>query len=193
MKNESLPDLLSYRELAAHDLTRHGLAQLIESDQFEKVAPGLFLRTGTADDTTAAWIAIAQKRPEATLCLLTALSIHDLSDEIPRQSDIAIPRGMQTVSVSGAPISWHRFDPDTFDIGREHFPLPAGRTIGIYSSARTVVDVFRLRHTWGNDLAHGALKRWLAIPGNSPSALLNLAEHFPKARPALHHALEVLL
>jgi len=48
------PDLLGYDALAAQGLTRHGLDLLIESGEFERIAPGLFLRVGLTDDTTAA-------------------------------------------------------------------------------------------------------------------------------------------
>lgn len=189
----TLPDLLSYDELAAQGLTRYGLDRLIESGEFERIAPGLFLRSGLADDTTTAWIAIAAKRPDATLCLLTALSLHELTDEIPIRSDIAIPRGTQPVTVHHAPISWHRFDVDTFSIGLTNRALPGGSSIGLYSSERTLIDLFRLRHAWGSDLALGALKQWLRKRGNSPSSLLAMAEEFPKARPAIQQSLEILL
>lgn len=188
----TLPDLLSYGDLEPQGLTRHGLDRLIESGEFERIAPGLFLRSGLTDDTTAAWIAIAAKRPNATLCLLTALSLHELTDEIPVRSDIAIPRGTQPVTVHHAPIAWHRFDANTFSIGRTEHTLPGGSSIGLYSAERTLIDLFRLRHVWGSDLALGALKQWLRQRGNSPGSLLTMAEKFPKARPAIHQAVEVL-
>lgn len=189
----TLPNRLSYKDLSSQGLTRHGLDRLIESGEFERVAPGLFLRSGLTDDTTAAWIAIATKRPDATLCLLTALSLHELTDEIPTRSDIAIPRGAQPVTVHHAPIAWHRFDADTFSVGRTEHALPDGSSIGLYSSERTLIDLFRLRHAWGSDLALDALKQWLRRRGNSPGSLLTMAEDFPKARPAIRQALEVLL
>lgn len=193
MDAATLPDLLSYDDLNPQGLTRHGLDRLLESGEFERIAPGLFLRSGLADDTTAAWIAVATKKPAATLCLLTALSLHELTDEIPAQSDVAIPRGTQPVTVYHSPIAWHRFDADTFDIGRTRHPLPDGSSIGLYSAERTLIDLFRMRHAWGNDLALGALKQWLRGRGNSPGSLLTMAEKFPKARPAIQQALEVLL
>lgn len=193
MGTATLPDLLDYRNLAAHGLTRHGLDRLIEAGQFERISPGLFLRSGLADDTTAAWIAIAVKKPDATLCLLTALSLHELTDEIPTRSDIAIPRGTQPATVHHAPIAWHRFDAGSFGIGRRELALPGEQSIGLYSAERALIDLFRLRHAWGSDLAFGALKRWLRSRDSSPGALLTMTEHFPKARPAIQHALEVLL
>jgi predicted transcriptional regulator of viral defense system len=193
MKIATLPDLLRYQGLASQGLTRHRFDQLIDDGEYERIAPGLFLRAGVTDDTTAAWMAIAAKRSEATLCLRSALSIHDLTDDIPARSDIAIPRGTQPLTIRIASIAWHRFDPGTFDIGRTRHALPGGLSIGLYSAERTIIDLFRLRHDWGSDLAVDALKRWLGGRGNSPAALLTMARHFPKARPALQHALEILL
>lgn len=188
-----VPDLVRYDDLASHGLTRHGLDRLLAAEVMERVAPGVFLRAGLADDTTAAWIAIAARRREATLCLLTACSLHDLTDEIPSRSDIAIPRGTQPVTVRHAPIGWHRFDPATFGVGRTDHLLPGGVEIGLYSAERTLVDLFRLRHSWGSDLALSALRRWLRRRGSSPSELLRTTDYFPVARPAIEHALEVLL
>jgi hypothetical protein len=55
------------------------------------------------------------------------------------------------------------------------------------------VDVVRLRHREGCDMAWEALRRWLARPGRSPAQLVDLARQLPRAEPALRHALEVLL
>jgi hypothetical protein len=53
----------------------------------------MFLRSGVADDTRAAWMAISVRRLEATICVLSALALHDLTDDIPTRTEIAIPRG----------------------------------------------------------------------------------------------------
>lgn len=138
--------------------------------------PGAFIRTGLTDDTTAALIAATAKKPQATICLLSALSIHDLTDEIPTRSDIALPRGSQPPRITISPVRWHRFHPATFEVGRTQQSLPGGGRIGLYSPERTILDVFRLRHDWGADLAHAALRRWLARQGSSPATLLSMAE-----------------
>ncbi|GAA4382361.1 type IV toxin-antitoxin system AbiEi family antitoxin domain-containing protein [Agromyces bauzanensis] len=188
MDAPTFPDLVRYRDLETIGLTRYRFDRLIEAEQYERIAPGLFLRAGTVDDTTAAWMAIAYKKPEATICLLSALALHDLTDEIPSRTDIAIPRGSQPLVIHHTPIAWHRFDADTFTIGRTEHALPNGLSIGLYSAERTIIDLFRLRHEWGSDLAIGALKRWLRERGNSPAALSVLADDFPKARAALQNA-----
>lgn len=193
MTSPTRPTVLRYESLADHGLTRHRLRTLISAGEYEHIAPGLFLRAGEADDTTAAWMAIALKRPQAALCLLSALALHELTDEIPTRSHIAIPRGTQPIEAPTAPIAWHRFDAATFAIGRGVHRLPGDLSIGLYSAERTIIDLFRLRHDWGSDLAIEALKRWLRTREASPSALLEMAASFPRAQPAIRNALEILL
>jgi len=189
----ALPALLRYHDLPGLGLTRHRFDQMLATGEYERIAPGTFLRAEGVDDTTAAWMAIAAKKPEATICLLSAAALHELTDEIPRGTDIAIRRGSQPTTIRFAPITWHRFARETFDIGRTAHLLPAGLSIGLYSPERTIIDLFRLRHDWGSDLAIGSLKRWLRRQGNSPGELLAIARGFPTARPALQAALEVLV
>lgn len=187
------PDLIRYADLPKICVSRHALEGAAQAGLYERIAPGVFSRAGIMDDTTAAWAAVAGKQHRATLCLVTAASLHDLTDEIPRQSHIAIPRGLHPVVVSHAPITWHRFGRTTFDIGREIYALPGGISIGLYCPERTVIDFFRARHEWGADYANDILKRWLSQRGHAPSMLLAMAKQFPDAYPSLLSTLEVIL
>ncbi len=135
---------------------------------------------------------IALRAPQATLALSSALSRHGLIDDIPFEYDIAIPRGAWAPRNLTAPIIWHRFDPKTFDLGRDQIELGPGRAIGLYSAERSIVDAFRMRDREGEETAITALKAWLR-GGGQPSELLRMARHFPRAYPALSRTLEILL
>jgi len=89
-------------------------------------------------------------------------------------------------------IQWHSFEAATFEIGRTTVPVDDTTTIGLYSAPRTIVDTYRLWNTTGSDVAHEALRRWLR-GGGQPAQLIAAARAFPRATPALLHALEVLL
>ena len=58
MDTALLPAMLGYKDLTDAGLTRRQFDRLIESEEYERIAPGQFLRTGATDDTTAAWMAI---------------------------------------------------------------------------------------------------------------------------------------
>lgn len=193
MNLATLPDLIGYQDLAYHGLTRYSLDQLVKDGEYERVAAGLFIRSGITDDTTAAWVAISLKKPEATVCLLSALALHEMTDEIPTRSNIALPRREQPMKLLHAPVQWHHFAEETFEIGRTEYPLFGDFSIGLYSPERTIIDLFRLRHSWGSDLAISALKEWLGKRGSSPAKLAEMSRSFPIARPALLNTLEILL
>jgi hypothetical protein len=135
---------------------------------------------------------IARRAPRATLCLTTALARHGLTDEIPTRIDVAVPRRQHRPATT-APVTWHWFDPDSFDLGRTDLTLDEHTTIGLYGPERSIIDAIRLRHREGPELGYLALKRWLTRPGASPAELLALARHFPEAQKALREAMEILL
>jgi hypothetical protein len=137
-------------------------------------------------------IEIAERVPLVTLCLETALARHGLIDALPAGIDIAIPRGSRRPTLQ-SPTRLHQFEASTFELGRETFDVGARRPIGIYSPERSLIDIVRLRHLEGSDVAWEALRRWLRTPGRSPAHLIALAANFPRAEPALRKALEVLL
>lgn len=193
VKRPSLPSLIGNADLANLGLTRYSLSKLLEEGQYEKVSPGFFAAKGKLDDNEAALIAVSRKNPGATICLLSALAIHGLTDEIPSQINIAIPRGTQPVTLQRTKVTWHRFDNSTFELGRLQHPLAQGYSIGLYSPERTLVDAFRLSHLLGKDIAIQALKEWLSDSRNLPRNLLEVSARFPIAHPAIRSALEVLL
>lgn len=187
---EALPDTFTYRQALAAGMNHHRLYALRDSGELEQIGRGLYRKVG-AELTDFDLLEAARRAPEATICLLSALAHHDLTDAIPAQHDLALPRGVWHPH-TGAAVRWHSFDPPTFDIGRTTTPVDDQTMIGLYDAPRTIVDAYRLRASVGVDTAHEALKRWLR-KGGQPAALLDTASAFPTARPAILAALEILL
>ena len=173
-------------------LRKDEVYDLLAAGEIERLGRGVYLRADAIDPRFASLAAASAVQPMSTMCLTSALVYHDLSDTIPFGTNIALPRGTRHPA-GFAHVSWHSFDGATFDVGRDQLAIAEGLEVAIYSAERTVVDSFRLMHREGSDVAHEALRRWLRVRGNSPSRLLRIAESFPKAQPALLHALEVLL
>jgi predicted transcriptional regulator of viral defense system len=190
----ALPSIISRSDLATLGISKHRFYAMVGAGELEQIAPGYYLPSGELDDTTATLASISLRKPAATICLLSALSLHELTDEIPRETDIALPRGEPTLTTRFTPVRWPSFDRATFELGRaEHRLRGTDLSIGLYAPERTIIDAFRLRHEVGTDTANEALKRWLRQSGNAPAALLALARSFPKALPALRATVEILL
>jgi hypothetical protein len=186
-----LGDTFTYSEAKRARVGDKRLYRLRDTGEIIALGGGVY-RWSDAPPADTDLIEIAERADRATLCLETALARHGLIDAIPATIDIAIPRGSTRPSLR-APCRLHQFDARTFDLGRESIDVGARRPIGLYSPDRSLVDVIRLRHLEGSELAWEALRRWLRKPGRSPAQLIELARNFPGAEPALRQALEVLL
>jgi predicted transcriptional regulator of viral defense system len=185
-----LPATFTFAEAEGHGLSRRRLQRLQATGAVERIGRGLYRRTDE-EPADLDLIEVAAKARQPTLCLLSALARHELTDVIPPVHDIAIPRGAWRPVVS-APVHWHKFDPATFEVGRTEIRLDDRYALGLYDAPRTMIDAFRLRRAVGPDIANEALRRWLR-QGGQPADLMRLTRSFPAARPALLHALQVLL
>lgn len=186
----SLPEVFTHADARAKGISDRQLYKWRDSGIVEHLARGIYTRPGLEADPDL--VEVSVRAPDAILCLTTALARHDLVDDIPPTIDVALPRRHRQPRTT-APVTWHRFDDDTFDIGRTPLDVVTGHTIGLYSPERSILDAIRLRHLYGQDQAIGALRRWLRQPASQPSHLLRLARHFPQAEPSLRQALTILL
>jgi predicted transcriptional regulator of viral defense system len=162
---------------------------MLVSGSVERVGRGLYRRTDS-EPVDYDLIEIAAKAHRPTLCLLSALARHELTDIIPSVHDIAVPRGVWQPVVS-APVNWHQFDVSTFDLGREKLHVDERHTLGLYDAPRSIVDAYRLRHEIGPDVANEALRRWLRH-GGRPADVMRMTRDFPAARKAVLNALQIL-
>jgi hypothetical protein len=188
---DGLPAAFSYSQARTHGLSDRRLYALRDAGLIEQLGRGLFQRADSVGEADSDLIEIALRAPQATLCLTSALARHDLTDTIPARIDAALPRG-QRHPAAEAPVNWHAFAVDTFDIGREQLRLTEHTSIGLYNPQRCIIDAFRLRHLEGPEPAVEALRRWLRQRGNQPAQLIVMARAFPKAEPALRTTLQIL-
>ena len=188
---EQLGETFTYGEARQAGVGDRRLYALRDSGDILALGGGVY-RWADAPPADSDLVEIAERVPFATLCLETALARHGLIDAIPSAIDIAIPPGSTRPSLQ-APTRIHQFDLRTFDLGRDELEVGARRPLGLYSAERSLIDVVRLRHIEGSEVAWEALRRWLGRPGRSPAQLIELAREFPRTEPALRRALEVLL
>lgn len=190
MNQKAATETLRARQAQSVGLSASSLRRATQQGKYERIARGLY-RAADAAPANWDWIEAASRNSKATVCLLSALAHWELAEEIPAALDVALPRGSRIPASEGA-ITWHSFDRETFNLGREVADIPgSAMQIGIYSPERCIADAFRLRATVGYELGRGALKEWLAR-GGKPSAIAEMASAIPRARTPLLHALEAL-
>jgi len=175
---------------ALERLSRSALSRGAKAGRWERIARGIYL---PSDASPMDWdqLEASTRRPDATICLVSALAHYDLTDEVPDALDMAIPRGARTPQTEGA-IRWHQFDKETFDLGRQEITIPgSSQLIGIYSPERTIVDCFRLRSSIGYEIARDATREWLRR-GGKPAQLMQVATRLPRAKSLVLKTLELL-
>lgn len=81
-----------------------------------------------------------------------------------------------------APVTWHAFAADTFDLGRDELQLTKETSIGLYDPARCIIDAFRLRHLEFPETAIEALRRWLRRRGSPARHAASNGPGIPESR-----------
>ena len=188
---KSLPSVFTYSKARAAGISAERLYTYRNQGLLDQIGRGLY-RWADAPEIDQDLLEIAYRAPRGTLCLVTALARHGLTDVIPGRIDIAIPRGSRVPTLRPV-IDVHVFASKTFDLGREEIDIGDDMSIGLYSAERSLVDVIRLRHREGSDVAWEGLRRWLRRKGAKPASLLAMAKHFHGAELAVRRALEIVL
>lgn len=188
---ESLPATFTAAE--AHQIGIHprDLYRWRDTGQTLELSRGVFRQADAPTPTYPDFLAVARRAPRAIICLISAASVWDLTDELPTAVSIAVPRGTRPPQITFPPVEVSRFDPETFDLGLTHLDAAPGEPVRLYSAARTVVDLMRLRHRIGEPLALGALRRYLSQRDADRSELTELARALDVLGP-LRSALDVL-
>jgi len=112
--------------------------------------------------------------PNGIICLISALSIYDITDEIPRQHWIAVPHG--TTIRRGRTIKIVRLR--NIELGKTEIDLD-GTRIRIFDRERTIVDAFRLL---SYEIAIKALKMALSQRGSQKLDLIKLQTYAKQLR-----------
>ncbi len=133
------------------------LARLTASGELEKVARGLYRLPDAPISEQESLVTIAVKVPQAVFCLLTALQIHELTTQLPRQIWIAMPQGSHTPKIDYPPVKMVQFSGEAFSEGIEMIQADQV-ALRVYSVAKTVADCFKHRSKIGLDVAIEALK-----------------------------------
>jgi len=137
-----------------------GLYQLAELDSFP---------------TEIDLVHVAKLAPQGVICLISALSFHDLTTQIPHEIWLAVERKARKPKVTYPPVRAIFFPGSCFREGIEVHRIME-HEVRIYNAPKTVIDCFRWRNTVGLDVALEAARSYLKQRGASPSKLMEYAK-----------------
>ena len=151
------------------------LTRLTASGQLEKVGRGLYRMADAPVLEQESLAIIAVKVPNAVFCLLTALQIHELTTQLPRQIWIAMPQGSHTPKIDYPPVKMVQFSGEAFSEGIKVIKTDQVG-LRVYCVAKTVADCFKHRNQIGLDVAIEALKDALSQKKTSANDLWRYAK-----------------
>ena len=118
---------------------------------------------------------VALKVPKGVICLISALSWHEMTSEIPHEIYLALPRGAEPPRLAYPPLRIFWFQGDAFGAGVEGHDMD-GIGVRIYSPEKTLADCFKYRNKIGIDVVLEALKLYRQRKRFQADALMRFAK-----------------
>ncbi len=167
--------IIRTREALALGIHRRTLYSLRNEGEIVPVTRGLYRIAEMEIPAQVNMVDIAKRVPKGVICLLSALSFHELTTQIPHQIWIAIDRKARKPKIAYPPVRVFHFSGASFTEGVETHSIMKQK-IQIYSSAKTVIDCFRWKNEVGLDVAIEAAKDYLSRRDSIPSKLMEYAQ-----------------
>jgi predicted transcriptional regulator of viral defense system len=122
-----------------------------------QVSRGVFRLADLPPISNPDLVTVALRAPNAVVCLVSALSFHEITTQIPHEVSIALRKGDETPRIAHPPIVVHRFSGKSFDDGVEEHTIDGVR-VRIYSPEKTLADCFKFRNKIGEDIVIESLR-----------------------------------
>ena len=165
------------KEARALGVSSAVLDHYIKTGQLKRMRRGVYRGTDYKSPSSAKWNDLAEAAssvPGGVICLISALDLYDLTEELPRQHWIGIRHG--TTARSNRQIKIIRFR--NLELGKTVIEIE-GVLIPIFDRERTIVDAFRLL---SRETAIKALKAAIAKGRKNRLDLVKLEAYAKKLR-----------
>ena len=168
------------RQAAAWDFPSSSAAltisRAVAAGRVERVARGLYQLPGTNLGAFTTELEASRRVPRGTLCLVSVLTLHGLTDQLPPPPEtwLAVGPAEHVPRIEYPPVRVVRFSEPYLSWGREERDVE-GIAVPVYSVAKTVADLWRTRHTPLPTRIEG-LRRALEERRATPGEIVRAAE-----------------
>ena len=144
------------------DLTSRGfhpeyLRRLYQKGLVRREGRGLYIAADAEVSVHYGLAQVAKRVSHGVICLLSALSFHEIGTQLPHQVWMAIDRRAAKPKMQFPPLRVMRFSGAALTEGIETYRIE-GVPVQIFNPAKTVADCFKYRNKIGLDIALEALK-----------------------------------
>jgi predicted transcriptional regulator of viral defense system len=145
------------RDVLPLGLSFRQLQRLVADGTVEKLGRGVYRLSEVEPNEFETIAMVATAAPDAIICLLSALRIHDIGTQAPHQVWLAIDRKARIPTRLPVKVRIVRFSGPMLTYGVVTQSMQ-GVKVRLTNPARTVVDCFRYRNKIGLDVAMEALR-----------------------------------
>ena len=162
------------RDLEQAGIPRAYLRRLCDRGLLEQVDRGLYRHAEAPATELHSLAEVAKRVPHATVCLLSAARVHELTTEAPHAVWVMIDRHARMPKLSYPKLQVVRASGSARTHGIEAKTIEGVR-VRLTSPAKTVADCFRYRQHVGLDVAIAALRDCLRKRAGSVDAIVEAA------------------
>ncbi len=138
-------------------ISRYMLYKLRDDGVIEQVSRGVYRLANLPPLGNPDLVTVGLRFPNAIICLMSALSFHEMTTQIPHSVFVAVSRDSRPPKLDFPPLSVHRFSDQAFSEGFEEHEID-GVFVKIYNPEKTLADCFKFRNQIGMDVVLEALK-----------------------------------
>jgi len=151
--------MLRMAEAVKAGIHRRTLYALRDAGVVERMSRGLYRLSQSPPLQNPDLVTVARRVPRGVVCLVSALSFHDLTTQVPHEVYLAVSRHAEPPRIDYPPVRVFRFGGRAFGEGVETHDLD-GVPVRVYSREKTLADCFKYRSAVGLDTAIEALRRY---------------------------------
>lgn len=162
-------------EIEELGVSREYIRQLKDEGIIERAGRGIYTLPDADVSTFHSYVEAAKLVPKGIICLLSALSFHQITTQLPSRIWMAIETHSLKPTKADVPLKIVYFSKKAFTEGVEEHEIE-GSLVKIYNPAKTVADCFKYRNKIGLDVATEALKDCLKMKKCSVNELWKYAK-----------------
>lgn len=149
--------VLRTREILGAGVHPRTLYALREAGVVRQLSRGVYCLADAPPLGNPDLVVVAKKIPKGIVCLISALSFHHLTTQIPREVYLALPGGSEYPRLTFPPLRIFQITGPALQAGVEKHEVD-GCQIQVYSPEKTLADCFKFRNRIGTDTAVEALR-----------------------------------
>jgi predicted transcriptional regulator of viral defense system len=151
--------LLRTQQAIDEGIAPRTLYRMRETGAIVRESRGLYRLADTETGEYFDLVQVALRIPKGVICLISALSFHGLTTQIPHQVYVALPIAAEKPRLEYPPLRLFWLSPKTYLAGIEQHELD-GVLVNIYGIEKTIADCFKFRNKVGMDVALDTLRNF---------------------------------